>query len=236
MPQIQPEPTTVSIDTAGVQLTGELAMTPEMKKLVVFVHGSGSSRLSPRNRYVASALNAAGLGTLLFDLLTPEEEHTDRITRHLRFDIGLLSTRVMGVVQWLLARPWEMTDAPIGLFGASTGAAAALVTAARLPDVISAVVSRGGRPDLAGDALAEVQAPTLLTVGSEDPQVLALNRAALTRMPCPRMLHIVQGATHLFEEPGTLDEVIEVTTRWLQEWLRHPHAWQVGAAPSARCP
>jgi pimeloyl-ACP methyl ester carboxylesterase len=145
----------------------------------------------------------------------------------------LLSTRVIGAVQWLLARPWEMTDAPIGLFGASTGAAAALVAAAKLPDVISAVVSRGGRPDLAGDALGEVQAPTLLIVGSADPQVLAFNRAALTRMRCARTLHIVQGATHLFEEPGTLDEVIEVTTRWLQEWLRHPHAWQVGASPSA---
>jgi pimeloyl-ACP methyl ester carboxylesterase len=230
MSPIQPEPTIVLIETAGVRLTGELAMTPEMKKLVVFVHGSGSSRLSPRNRSVASALNAAGLGTLLFDLLTPEEERIDRTTRHLRFDIGLLSARVMGAVQWLRSRPWEMTDAPLGLFGASTGAAAALVAAAKLPDVISAVVSRGGRPDLAGDVLSQVKAPTLLIVGSQDPQVLGLNRIALTRMPCARSLHLVHGATHLFEEPGALDEVIQVTTRWFHDWLRQPHAWQVGGA------
>lgn len=233
MAHLQSEPTTVSIELADVELTGEIAMTPEMEKLVVFVHGSGSSRLSPRNRYVARALNAAGLGTLLFDLLTPEEEHAERISRHLRFDIELLSNRVTEVVRWLLARPWEMSDAPIGLFGASTGAAAALVAAAQMPDAIAAVVSRGGRPDLAGDALPNVQAPTLLIVGSQDPQVLALNRAALTRMPCPRSLHIVEGATHLFEEPGALDDVIGVTTRWFQEWLRHPHAWQVGPSPGA---
>jgi putative phosphoribosyl transferase len=231
MAQTKAETTTVTIETAGVQLAGDLTMSPEMEKLVVFVHGSGSSRLSPRNRYVANALNARGLGTLLFDLLTPEEERTDQVTNHLRFDIELLSSRVIGAVKWLLTRPWEMAEAPIGLFGASTGAAAALVTAARMPDVIAAVASRGGRPDLAGEVLGDVKAPTLLVVGGEDHQVLGLNRAALTYMSCTRTLHVVERATHLFEEPGALDEVVEITTRWFEEWLRQPHAWQVGAPP-----
>lgn len=225
---------TISIDAAGVQLTGDLAMGPGMEQLVVFVHGSGSSRLSPRNRYVASALNAAGLGTLLFDLLTPEEGEVDEITRELRFDIGLLSARVIGAVHWLIEGPGNLTNTALGLFGASTGAAAALFAAAKSPHAISAVVSRGGRPDLAGAALAHVQAPTLLVVGSEDPQVMALNRQAMSRMRCTRELHTVPGATHLFEEPGTLDEVIEATSRWFQHWLRQPRAKDVGAsvAPS----
>lgn len=236
MPGVRIEPKTISIHAAGVQLTGDLAMAPSMEKLVVFVHGSGSSRLSPRNRYVASALNAAGLGTLLFDLLTPDEDRVDQITRDLRFDIGLLSARVIGAVHWLIEwRPGKMPDdVAIGLFGASTGAAAALFAAAKSPHAISAVVSRGGRPDLAGAALALVQQPTLLIVGSEDPQVMALNRQALSRMRCTRELHTVPGATHLFEEPGALDQVIAATTRWFQQWLRHPRAWEVGAsvAPS----
>jgi putative phosphoribosyl transferase len=178
-------------------------------------------------------LNAAGLGTLLFDLLTPQEGQVDERTRHLRFNIGLLSDRVIGAVEWLLAQPAEIANASIGLFGASTGAAAALVAAAALPEAISAVVSRGGRCDLAGDALADVQAPTLLIVGGHDPHVLALNRRALSQMPCTRTLHVVEGATHLFEEPGALEEVIALTARWFADWLHPPHAWPIAGAPSA---
>lgn len=234
MPGVRIESRTISIDSAGVQLTGDLALAPGMERLVVFVHGSGSSRRSPRNRYVASALNAAGLGTLLFDLLTPDEDEVDQVTRELRFDIGLLSARVIGAVHWLIEGPGKLTDVALGLFGASTGAAAALFAAAKSPDAISAVVARGGRPDLAGAALAHVQAPTLLIVGSEDPQVMALNRQAMSRMHCTRELQTVQGATHLFEEPGTLEQVIEATSRWFQQWLRHPRTRDVGAsvAPS----
>lgn len=225
-------PSSVAIDAAGTGLSGDFAISPTTRGLVVFVHGSGSSRTSPRNRYVASALGDAGLGTLLFDLLTREEEHSERVTRHLRFDIGLLAKRVTSTLQWLGRRP-DLRDVPIGLFGASTGAAAALVAAAQMPELVSAVVSRGGRPDLAGGALSIVQAPTLLVVGADDRDVLALNRDALARLRCPRALHVVEGAGHLFEEPGALDDVIEVTTRWFQDHLvTRPHAWQVGPGPA----
>jgi dienelactone hydrolase len=231
MTTTSPLPTeTVTIHAAGAQLSGELAVS-QSRKLVVFVHGSGSSRKSPRNQYVARAFQRAGLGTLLFDLLTPEEEDAERLTRHLRFDIGLLSVRVTDTLQWLRRRQ-DLADTAIGLFGASTGAAAALVAAAKLPDVVGAVVSRGGRPDLAGSALDAVQASTLLIVGSKDREVLALNRGALARLKCPRALHIVEHATHLFEEPGTLDEVVHVATRWFDEHLAAPgHTWQVGPSP-----
>lgn len=221
-------PLSVTVDAAGAALSGDLAISPHSHGLVVFIHGSGSSRTSPRNRYVANTLADGGLGTLLFDLLTRDEEHAERVTRHLRFDIGLLAKRVTSTLQWLGRRP-QLRDVPIGLFAASTGAAAALVAAAQMAELVSAVVSRGGRPDLAGGALSVVQAPTLLMVGGDDRDVLALNRDALARLRCPRALHVVERAGHLFEEPGALDEVIEVTTRWFQEHLvARPPTWQVG--------
>jgi dienelactone hydrolase len=223
-------PQEIQIEAPGARLTGDLALSPESRRLVVFVHGSGSSRLSPRNRHVAEALHAAGLGTLLFDLLTPEEERAERITRHLRFDIGLLSRRVRATLEWLRRTP-ELADHSIGLFGASTGAAAALVAAARLPEIVRAVVSRGGRPDLAGAALEHVQAPTLLIVGGDDREVLRLNRAALAQLHSPRALHVVEHAGHLFEEPGALDDVIHVARRWFVDNLAaRPAAWQIGPA------
>lgn len=179
---------------------------------MVFAHGSGSSRHSPRNQQVAEALRERGLGTLLIDLLTPEEDEVDRRTAFLRFDIGLLAERVGGAVDW--ARR-ELPEHPVGLFGASTGAAAALVAAARAPADVRAVVSRGGRPDLAGDALPRVEAPTLLIVGSLDTQVLEMNRDAMARMSRARVeLEVVEGASHLFEEPGTLERVAALARRW----------------------
>jgi dienelactone hydrolase len=174
--------------------------------VVLFAHGSGSSRFSPRNRFVARMLRDAGLGTLLIDLLTEHEEEIDLVTRHLRFDIRLLAERLAGALDWLAADP-RTRHLPVGLFGSSTGAAAALVAAAARPAQVSAVVSRGGRPDLAGDALSSVRAPTLLLVGSRDEPVIELNREAMARMHAPCELRIVPGASHLFEEPGTLEEV-----------------------------
>jgi putative phosphoribosyl transferase len=225
---------TTKIDTSGIRLIGDLALPAGSRQLVVFVHGSGSSRLSPRNTYVAEALQEAGLGTLLFDLLTPEEEHAEHLTRHLRFDIALLSKRVTATLGWLQRKP-ELAETSIGLFGASTGAAAALVAAAQLPDVVSAVVSRGGRPDLADAALEHVQASTLLIVGGDDREVLRLNRAALARLHSPRALHVVEHAGHLFEEPGALDDVVRVARQWFVDNLvARPRAWQVGPAAAPR--
>ncbi len=208
----------VKVATGDAELPGTLALPDGCLGVVVFVHGSGSSRLSPRNRRVAADLQRAGLGTLLFDLLTDLEGAVDDRTRHLRFDIGLLARRVTGAVDWLGAQP-TTACLPIGLFGASTGAAAALVAAARRPDAVAAVVSRGGRPDLAGEALAKVRCPTLLVVGSHDPEVLALNERALQELRGDARLAIVPGATHLFEEPGTLDEVVDQATAWFHRWL-----------------
>jgi dienelactone hydrolase len=185
--------------------------------VIVFAHGSGSSRTSPRNRRVADALNAAGLATLLFDLLTADEEVAERYTRHLRFDIALLARRMVGAIEWVQHHD-RLRALPIGLFGASTGAAAALIAATQI-DGIAAIVSRGGRADLAGDALDAVEQPTLLVVGSLDSDVLALNQAALARLPGRSMLHVVRGATHLFEEPGALDEVTQVATLWFRRYL-----------------
>jgi pimeloyl-ACP methyl ester carboxylesterase len=182
--------------------------------LVVFVHGSGSSRLSPRNTKVATALNDGGIATLLFDLLTPPEE-TDRANV---FNIPLLAGRLLETVSWLRQQP-ELTRLPLGLFGASTGAAAALLAAAELPDRFSAVVSRGGRPDLAGDALPKVIVPTLLIVGGADYSVIELNKRALERLGGTKSLEIVPGATHLFSEPGTLDAVIELATQWFKRYF-----------------
>jgi dienelactone hydrolase len=186
---------------------------------VLFAHGSGSSRHSPRNRYVAGVLRAAGLATLLMDLLTPEEEAEDRHTARLRFDIGLLAERLVGATDWLAQQP-QTAGWPVGYFGASTGAGAALVAAAQRPDVVGAVVSRGGRPDLAGGALARVEAPTLLIVGGRDEPVIGLNRQALGRLgAAEKKLVIVSGATHLFEEPGALEEVARLASGWFTRHL-----------------
>jgi dienelactone hydrolase len=194
------------VRAADVELEGDLFLPPRCSGVVLFAHGSGSSRHSPRNRYVARVLNEAGIGTLLFDLLTTAEERVDMVTRELRFDIGLLADRVIGAVDWAAEEP-RTHDKSIGLFGASTGAAAALVAAAARPQRVAAVVSRGGRPDLAGDALPAVRAPTLLLVGGFDRPVIGMNREAEARMRAPTQLEIVPGATHLFEEPGTLEQV-----------------------------
>jgi putative phosphoribosyl transferase len=193
--------------------------TPEKSiGLVVFAHGSGSSRHSPRNRFVADALAEGNLATLLLDLLTPEEEAIDRSTRALRFDIGLLARRVVAATQWVRAQP-ALRELRLGYFGASTGAAAALVAAAASPDEIDAVVSRGGRPDLAGAQLRQVRAPTLLIVGGADYPVIDFNRRASAQMRAPRELVVVPGATHLFEEPGALAEVARLSRAWFQRFL-----------------
>lgn len=189
--------------------------------MVLFAHGSGSSRLSPRNRYVARVLREAGLGTLLLDLLTEEEEEIDLVTRHLRFNIRLLAERLVGAIEWL-QREDPTRGLPIGCFGSSTGAAAALVAAAARPDAVAAVVSRGGRPDLAGDALRLVSAPTLLLVGGRDEQVIELNEEARSRIPAPCELRIIPGATHLFEEPGSLEEVSRQAAGWFASRLGAP--------------
>jgi dienelactone hydrolase len=203
----------VSVPTGGVSLEGDLVVPSGAHGIVAFAHGSGSGRRSPRNRYVAQVLQSAGLATLLLDLLTLHEEAIDAQTMGLRFDIDLLADRLMGTIDWLSVNP-QTRELPIGLFGASTGAAAALVAAARRPDLVRAVVSRGGRPDLAGDALFRVRAPTLLIVGGNDPEVLRLNRAAYAQMTAERKLVVVPGATHLFEEPGTLEEVARLAADW----------------------
>src|SRR3981189_3610594 len=194
----------IQIRVGQVALEGNLRLPERAGGVVLFAHGSGSSRHSPRNRHVARALNRANLATLLVDLLTPEEEVLDVRTAHLRFDIGLLTGRLIGATDWLTQHP-DTRHLRLGYFGASTGAGAALVAAAERPDVVGAVVSRGGRPDLAGPALAQVRAPTLLIVGGNDPQVIELNRAALELMRCEKQLVIVPGASHLFEERGPLD-------------------------------
>lgn len=201
-------------------LTGDLTVSAATPTAVVaFAHGSGSSRLSPRNRAVAEALQRQGFATLLFDLLTEPEEQRDRRTGQLRFDIDLLAGRLTRAVDWLREQP-STRDLPVGLFGASTGAAAALVSAAHRPQRIGAVVSRGGRPDLAADALPDVTAPTLLVVGGRDEQVLELNRDAAARLAAPHRVELVPGATHLFEEPGALEQVIELAAAWFNEHLR----------------
>jgi putative phosphoribosyl transferase len=205
----------VEINVGHAPLPGDLSLPRNAAGLVVFVHGSGSSRWSLRNRQVAEMLNAAGLGTLLFDLLTPEEEFIDNQTGEMRFDIGLLSERITAVVDWLGEQ--ETTAAmPLGLFGASTGAAAALNAAAARPGRVSALVSRGGRPDLAVEALPQVQCPVLLIVGGDDTEVLELNRQAAERLAAPHELQVVSGATHLFEEPGKLDDVARLTADWFR--------------------
>jgi putative phosphoribosyl transferase len=213
----------VQVPVGRVTLEGNLSLPEGAGGVVLFAHGSGSSRHSPRNRHVARMLNEANLATLLVDLLTAEEEAVDAQTGHLRFDIGLLTQRLIGATDWLTQYP-DTQQLGIGYFGASTGAAAALVAAAERADVVGAVVSRGGRPDLAGPALARVRAPTLLIVGGHDLQVLQLNRAAFAQLRCEKQLVIVPGATHLFEEPGTLDEVARLAREWFKQHLIPPSA------------
>ena len=205
----------VSIPVAHFHLEGELVVPASAVGVVVFAHGSGSSRRSPRNRFVARWLRERKLGTLLFDLLTPSEETAEEFSGHLRFDIDLLSQRLISATQWLLRE--TMGEPRVGYFGASTGGAAALVAAAELGPGIAAVVSRGGRPDLAGEALPRVTAPSLLIVGGDDDVVLELNRTALSQMRCEKRLHVVPGATHLFEEPGALEEVAGEAAAWFRE-------------------
>ena len=208
----------VDVAAGPVTLHGDLNLPEDTRGVVLFAHGSGSGRQSPRNRRVARLLNEAGLGTLLIDLLTREEEVIDLCTAHLRFDINLLAERVVRAADWLTQCP-STQHLPIGCFGASTGAAAALVAAAERPNVVGAVVSRGGRPDLAGPALAHVEAPTLLIVGGNDHPVIDLNRTALAQLRCEKQLVVVPGATHLFEEPGALDEVARLAREWFERHL-----------------
>jgi putative phosphoribosyl transferase len=213
--RLQTRPVVVPADRAA--LAGDLTSPPTPRGLVLFAHGSGSSRHSPRNRYVADVLNNAGLATLLVDLLTEEEDELDRRTRELRFDIALLAERVLRALDWLATDP-ATRELAVGIFGASTGAAAALAAAASRPDV-RAVVSRGGRPDLAGGSLLEVRTPTLLLVGGADTVVLDLNREAIEALAGPSELVVVPGASHLFEEPGALEEVARLARDWFARFL-----------------
>jgi putative phosphoribosyl transferase len=214
----------VEIETAGDErLGGSLAVPKEPIGVVAFAHGTGSSRFSPRNRFVADSLNASGIATLLVDLLTKEEERAERATGHLRFDIELLAQRLGGSLDWLKGN--ETTkEVPIGLFGASTGAAAALALAAARPEEIHAIVSRGGRPDLAGEALRSVRAPTLLIVGGADPQVLDLNRKAASVLADFAKIEVIPGASHLFEEPGALEQVARLASDWFVSFLPHANS------------
>jgi putative phosphoribosyl transferase len=213
----------VKIPAASVELEADIATPEAAPGVVLFVHGSGSSRRSPRNRYVAGELEQAGLATVLVDLLTPEEEQVDMRTGQLRFDIDLLSARVMALTDWLVEHP-PTAGLGIGLFGASTGAAAALVAAAARPVTVEAVVSRGGRPDLAGEFLRLVRQPTLLIVGGRDVDVIELNRNAMKSLAAETRLEIVPGATHLFEEPGALEQVAHLARDWfLPHMKRAPH-------------
>jgi putative phosphoribosyl transferase len=210
----------VQILSTGVRLEGIVSIPDDPKGFVIFVHGSGSSRHSPRNQYVAQTLQEGGLATLLFDLLTVYEEESDLQTRHLRFNVELLARRTAGVLEWLELQPYAY-GLKRGLFGSSTGAAAALMAAAELPEIVAAVVSRGGRPDLAGPALPGVRAPTLLIVGGNDEAVIDLNEQALAQMSpdAEKKLVVVPGASHLFEESGALEQVARLAREWFQTHL-----------------
>ncbi len=208
----------VRIAADSATLEGQLSIPEEAQGIVVFAHGSGSGRFSPRNQFVAQGLLQGGLATLLLDLLTLEEERADARTAQYRFDTGLLAKRVVGTTDWLL-RQSETRDLRIGYFGSSTGAAAALIAAAERPDFVSAVVSRGGRPDLAMNFLARVKAPTLLIVGGKDTPVITFNKDALTRIRAEKKLEIVPDASHLFEEPGALEKVVRLARNWFQQHL-----------------
>ena len=209
----------VRVGAGGVTLEGNLLIPRNSTGVVLFAHGSGSSRFSSRNRYVAQELRDGGLATLLIDLLTSAEERVDMRTAHLRFDIDLLARRLVGAMEWMSRQP-ATGRLPVGLFGASTGGGAALVAAAEMPERVGAVVSRGGRPDLAGAALPNVKAPTLLIVGGDDLPVIEMNQEAYDQMTCERRMEIVPGASHLFEEPGTLERVAELARDWFARHLR----------------
>lgn len=221
----------VSIECRDAVVHGTLTVPEACAGIVLFAHGSGSSRRSPRNRYVAQVLQSHGIATLLFDLLTRVEESVDEFTGELRFNIPFLAERLMGATHWAMRRP-ELKNLAIGYFGASTGAGAALVAASRLPHEVAAVVSRGGRPDLAGAALRSVIAPTLLIVGGKDERVIAMNQTALAKLSCSdKKLVIIPGATHLFEEPGTLEEVSRIAAGWFAQCLALGSRAPVSASP-----
>ena len=208
----------VRIPSARTELMGDLTIPTSAEGLVLFAHGSGSSRHSPRNQFVARIIQESGTATLLFDLLTAEEERADIVSRRYAFDIDFLARRLTEATRWIQQHP-EAAHLSLGYFGSSTGAGAALVAAAAVGDVIHAVVSRGGRPDLAEEALARVKAPTLLIVGGHDEVVIDLNRAALAELTCSKELRIIPGATHLFEEPGALEEVARMASDWFHRYL-----------------
>jgi len=210
----------IKIQLNSLILNGDLQIPENSNALIIFVHGSGSSRFSPRNRLVASSLNQRGFATLLFDLLTPDEEIIDEQTRELRFNIPLLAQRLIQTTDWLLKNK-DFQHFNIAYFGASTGAAAALIAAAERPKIVNAIVSRGGRPDLAGDYLSSVQAPTLLIVGGWDDVVIELNEQAQSVMNCKVEIKIIPEATHLFEEPGKLEKVIQLAGDWFDKFLKH---------------
>jgi putative phosphoribosyl transferase len=210
----------VQIRSGAAMLHGDLSIPTGAHGVVLFAHGSGSSRHSPRNQFVARTIREAGVGALLFDLLTAEEEAVDAGSGHLRFDIGLLAARLIDATYWLKG---ELDYLRVGYFGSSTGGGAALVAAAELGEIVSAVVSRGGRPDLAGDVLPQVKSPTLLIVGGLDYPVIEMNEEALARLRCEKELKIVPGATHLFEEPGTLEQVADLAAEWFQRHLGRPN-------------
>jgi dienelactone hydrolase len=227
--------TSIRVPMGRQALPGDLTVPAGATGIVVFAHGSGSSRHSPRNRFVAQTLEQRGLATLLIDLLTPEEEARDQYTAELRFDIGLLAGRLVAIVDWLGGQP-SAARLRLGLFGASTGGGAALVAAADRPAQVAAVVSRGGRPDLAGAALPRVQAPTLLIVGGHDEPVIEMNESAMRWMQAPVTLEIVPGATHLFEEPGTLERVASLAGAWFERYLCRPESKVQSPASQVRSP
>ncbi len=212
-------PAEVVIPFEGFELPGELSIPPGGWGTVLFAHGSGSSRRSPRNQFVARTFREHGIGTVLFDLLTEAEEEQEQFTGHLRFDIDLLAQRLIGATRWFRQ---ENPGAPIGYFGSSTGGGAALVAEAQSDIPIHAIVSRGGRPDLAGPALSKVKAPTLLIVGGEDTAVIQMNRQAFEKLTCPKELRLVPGATHLFEEAGALEQVAEMAAGWVELHFKAP--------------
>lgn len=214
--------TPVTLTSGSTLLSGDMTIPAGAQGIVLFAHGSGSSRKSVRNRYVAQTLNQAGLATLLMDLLSEDEEMTDRLSANLRFDIPFLAERLSDATRWLLRNP-ETKDFSIGYFGASTGAAAALLASTRWPEEVRAVVSRGGRPDLAEPALERVSAPTLLIVGGEDHLVIPLNEEAYETIPAVKELVVVPGATHLFEEPGALEQVAQLSASWFKHHLKKKH-------------
>jgi dienelactone hydrolase len=210
---------TVRIPVGGVVVEGNLTVPSNARGVVLFAHGSGSSRFSPRNRYVAKVFNTQKIATLLFDLLTNEEDQEDLATAEYRFNINLLADRLIGATEWLKKDP-QTKNYPFGYFGASTGAAAALIAAAKLPNDIATVVSRGGRPDLAANYLPRVKAPTLLLVGDLDTEVIELNKQAMAQMSAEKKLVLIPGATHLFEEPGKLEEVAKISADWFLRYLK----------------